>query len=299
MNKINFSFLKNNKIVLNAVKKNPLINNFYQNKNVLVTGGGTGLGKEMATVYSHLGAYVTIASRKEEVLKKTSDKISNLTQNEVNYKVLNLKEHDSITEFVSSIDKVPDIIINNAAGNFICRSEDLSYNGWNSILDIVLKGTVDMTLQMGKRMIESKQPGVFVNISTTYANTGSGFVLPSSIAKAGCDNLTKSLAAEWGKYGIRLLSVAPGPIFTEGAFNRLDPTGNFQQQIIRKLPMGRLGEKEELANFISYLTSDNCNWLTGQIINFDGGEVVGNSGEFNILNNLSNSQWTAIKKMTR
>ena len=147
-------------------------------------------------------------------------------------------------------------------------------------------------------MIEEKKPGVFCNISTTYANTGSGYVLPSSIAKAGCDNMTKSLAAEWGKYGIRLVSVAPGPIFTEGAFNRLDPTGEFQNVVVKKLPMGRLGEKEELANFISYLTSNYCNWLTGQVINFDGGEVVGNSGEFNLLQNLPNSKWELIKKIS-
>jgi 2,4-dienoyl-CoA reductase [(3E)-enoyl-CoA-producing], mitochondrial len=299
MNKINFNLFKSNKIVLDAVKKAPFLSHFYKNNNVLITGGGTGLGKKMAEVYSSMGANVTIASRKEEVLKKTCNEIFKITGNPIDYGVLNLKDHDSITEFVSNVDKVPDIVINNAAGNFICRSEDLSYNGWNSIIDIVLKGTVDMTLQMGKKMINNKQPGVFVNISTTYANTGSGFVLPSAIAKAGCDNLTKSLAAEWGKYGIRLLSVAPGPIYTEGAFNRLDPTGDFQKKVIKNLPMGRLGEQEELANFIVYLTSQNCNWLTGQIINFDGGEVVGNSGEFNILHSLSNAEWSLIKKMSK
>ena len=299
MNRINFNLFKSNKIVLDAVKKAPFLSQFYKNNNVLITGGGTGLGKKMAEVYSSLGANVIIASRKEEVLKRACDDIFKISRNEVHYKVLNLKNHDSVTKLVNEIDTIPDIVVNNAAGNFICRSEDLSYNGWNSILDIVLKGTIDMTLQMGKKMIDNKQPGVFVNISTTYANTGSGFVLPSAIAKAGCDNMTKSLAAEWGKYGIRLLSVAPGPIYTEGAFTRLDPTGDFQKKIIKKLPMGRLGEQEELANFLVYLTSQNCNWLTGQIINFDGGEVVGNSGEFNILHSLSKAEWSLIKKMSK
>ena len=204
MNMIGFNFLKNNKMVLRPIVESPLKDKVFKDYNVLITGGGTGLGKMMATVYSKLGANVTIASRKENVLKQSADEISNITGNNVGYKILNLREHDSITSMVNEFEKTPDIVVNNAAGNFICRSHDLSYNGWNSILDIVLKGSVDLTLQLGKRMIEEKKPGVFCNISTTYANTGSGFVLPSAIAKAGCDNMTKSLAAEWGKYGIRI-----------------------------------------------------------------------------------------------
>lgn len=294
-----FSFLKNSNILLKPMLESPLKNNIYKNYDVLITGGGTGLGKMMATVYSSLGANVCIASRKENILMKTADEISEITNNQVNYQLLDLKNHDSITELVNNINKTPDIVINNAAGNFICKSEDLSYNGWNSILDIVLKGSVDLTLQLGKKMIEEKKPGVFCNISTTYANTGSGYVLPSAISKAGCDNMTKSLATEWGKYGIRLISVAPGPIYTEGAFSRLDPTGKFEKHIINNILMGRLGEKEELANFITYLTSDYCNWLTGQIINFDGGEVVGNSGEFNLLRSLNDKQWSEIKMMSK
>ena len=292
------NFLKNSNILLKPILTSPLDNQIYKNYNVLITGGGTGLGKMMATVYSSLGAEVMIASRKENILKDTVEEIKQITNNKVDYSIVDLKDHHSVTTMVNNLDKTPNIVINNAAGNFICRSKDLSYNGWNSILDIVLKGSVDLTLQIGKRMIEEKKPGVFCNISTTYANTGSGYVLPSSIAKAGCDNMTKSLAAEWGQYGIRLFSVAPGPIYTEGAFSRLDPTGNFQKEIVNKLPMGRLGEKEELANFITFLTSDYCNWLTGQVINFDGGEVVGNSGEFNVLRTLSDTQWSIIRKLS-
>ncbi len=291
------NFFKNSNKILKPLLKTPFSKDLYKNKSVLITGGGTGLGKVMATTYSLLGADVLIASRKKDILEKTSNEIKSITNNKVDFSELDLKSHDSISNFVENLENIPDIIINNAAGNFICRSEDLTYNGWNTILDIVLKGSVDMTLQMGKRMIKNNKDGVFVNISTTYANTGSGYVLPSSIAKAGCDNMTKSLAAEWGKYGIRCISVAPGPIYTDGAFSRLDPTGKFKKKIEKKLPMGRLGEKEELANFVCYLTSDNCNWLTGQIINFDGGEVVGNSGEFNILNSLSNTEWEIIKKL--
>ncbi len=153
-----------------------------------------------------------------------------------------------------------------------------------------------MSLAFGKRLINHQQQGIFVNISTTYAETGSAYVLPSSVAKAGCDNLTKSLSAEWGKYGIRFLSVAPGPIYTDGAFSRLDPSNKFSEIAKKNLPLGRLGEKEEIANLVSYLTTDENNWMTGQIINFDGGEVVGNSGEFNLLRNLKPEEWKMFAK---
>ena len=216
------NFFKNSSKVLKPVLESPFIKDFYKNKKVLITGGGTGIGKVMATTYSSLGAEVLIASRKKKY-RKTSDEITKISNNNVDYTQLDLKDHDSISNLVNNFDYTPHIVINNAAGNFICRSEDLSYNGWNTILDIVLKGSVDLTLQLGSKMIEENKNGVFVNISTTYAHTGSGYVLPSSIAKAGCDNLTKSLGAEWGKYGIRCLSVAPGPIYTDGAFSRLDP----------------------------------------------------------------------------
>lgn len=272
----------------------PFKNNLFLNKNVVITGGGTGLGRKMAETYLNLGANVLIASRKEEVLKKTCEELSEISEN-INYRLLDLKNKDSINNFVSDLDKIPDVIVNNSAGNFICPTEHLTYNGWNSILDIVLKGTMDLTFQFGKKMIENNKSGVFLNISTTYAQTGSGFVVPSAVAKAGCDNLTKSLAGEWGKYGIRINSVAPGPIYTDGAFSRLDPTGEFIKKVENILPLGRLGNPQELANLVCYLTSDYSNWLTGQIINLDGGEVVGNSGEFNFLNRLSEKEWENIK----
>lgn len=286
--------LMSNHIVLNAKKLIPFSKNLFSNKNVLITGGGTGLGKQMAKTYLDLGANVIIASRKTDVLKKTCDEFGNKN---ISYQQLDVKNHDNISEFVNNLDIIPDVVINNAAGNFICPSKDLTYNGWNSIIDIVLKGTVDLTLQLGKRMIKEDKSGNFLNISTTYAQTGSGFVLPSAIAKAGCDNLTKSLASEWGKYGIRLNSIAPGPIYTDGAFSRLDPTGEFTKKAKSRLPSGRLGEPEELANLVCFVTSDCMNWMTGQIINLDGGEVVGNSGEFNFLRNISDTQWKLFSKL--
>lgn len=286
------SLLKNANFVLKSNLNTPFSSNLFKNKNVLITGGGTGLGKQMAKTYLGLGANVLIASRNEETLKNTCNEIKNTR---LSYKTVNIRDHESVKSFVSELKNIPDVVVNNAAGNFICPSKDLTYNGWNSIIDIVLKGTLDMTLQIGNKMIENHKVGSFVNISTTYANTGSGFVLPSAVAKAGCDNMTKSLAAEWGRYGIRLNSVAPGPIYTLGAFSRLDPTGRFTKKAEKRLPIGRLGEPQELANLVCFISSEQMNWMTGQIINLDGGEVVNNSGEFNFLKGLSDMEWAMFR----
>lgn len=280
------------KKVIYATTSSPFKARLFNNKNVLITGGGTGLGKQMAKTYLALGANVTIASRKEEVLKNTC---SELGGNRINYHILDLKQSESVASFVDNLENLPDIVINNSAGNFICPSENLSYNGWNSIIDIVLKGTTDLTLSLGKKMIKESHTASFINISTTYATTGSGYVVPSAIAKAGCDNLTKSLAAEWGKYGLRFNSIAPGPIYTEGAFSRLDPTGEFVKNVGNVLPLGRLGEQEELANLVCFISSDHMSWMTGQLINLDGGETVGNSGEFNFLNKFKPEDWLKLK----
>jgi 2,4-dienoyl-CoA reductase [(3E)-enoyl-CoA-producing], mitochondrial len=273
--------------------------NYYKNKNVLITGGGSGIGKKIAETYSILGANVLIVGRNENKLLNSSNDIYKKSNNIVNLKSLDVRDNEAVLDLANELEKnnkLPEIVINNAAGNFISRTEDLSYNAWNSILDIVLKGTMNFTLEFGKKNIKNNIPSTFINISTTYANTGSAFVVPSAMAKAGCDNLTKSLSAEWGKYGIRLLSIAPGPIYTEGAFNRLDPNGDFSKQVVKTLPLNRLGEREELANLVTYLTSEQNNWMTGQIINLDGGEVIGNSGEFNILHKLKKEDWEKIKK---
>lgn len=269
------------KNILKAFTSTPFRSRIFKGKTVLITGGGTGLGKKMAQSYLGLGANVIIASRKEDVLKNACNELGGGSR--INYGIIDLKSEESTRNFIESMEIIPDIVVNNAAGNFLCPSHELSHNGWNSILDSVLRGTFDLTLEIGKKMIENKKTGTFLNISTTYANTGSAFVLPSAVAKAGCNNLTKSLASEWGQYGIRLNSIAPGPIFTEGAFSRLDPDNRFENAAIKRLPLGRLGQPEELANLACFITSDYMNWMTGQVINLDGGEVVGNSGEFNFL----------------
>ena len=269
-----------------AANKNLLFKDgFFKGKNVLVTGGGSGLGKDIANTYCELGADVVIASRNFEKLNNTAESINDKGYiGKIHPYQLDVRDHNGVINLVESLSKdelFPDIIVNNSAGNFICESKNLSYNGWNSIIDIVLKGTFDITLEFGKKMIENEKEGVFINISTTYAETGSSLVVPSAVAKAGCNNLVKSLASEWGNHGIRLLGVAPGPIYTKGAFDRLDPSGRFRNQLTKSLAIERFGEKKELSNLITFLSSDHANWMTGQIVNIDGGEVVFNSGEFN------------------
>ncbi len=277
----------------------PFKNLLYSNKVILITGGGTGLGKAMALKYSELGGKVILSSRNEENLNKAKDEIQNKTNNSVYVKqcdITNIDDVNNLSSFLKNENLIPNIVINNSAGNFISPTENLSINAINKIINIVLHGTLNITHVIGKDIIETKRGGNFLNISTTYANTGSGYVVPSSISKAGINNLTKSLASEWSKYGLRFNAIAPGPIYTEGAFSRLDPLGNLQQQVINTIPTKRLGNPEELANLATYITSDYCSWMTGNIINFDGGEVVKNSGEFNSLDNVDASFWENIRK---
>lgn len=265
--------------ILRANKKLMLSRNLYKDKKVLVTGGATGIGLTLAQSYAELGADVMICSRNKERLISASE-----THPNINYRILDVRDLDGVAQYAEEMynqDILPDVVVNNAAGNFVCPSEKLSQNAWNSVIDIVLKGTFAMTHEIGKRMILGGKPGVFLNISTTYAETGSSYVVPSSISKAACNNLTKSLASEWSKYGMRFNSIALGPIYTEGAFSRLDPEGKFQEEGIQNLCIKRMGEKQEVANLATYLTSDYANWMTGNIINLDGGETIWKSGEFN------------------
>jgi 2,4-dienoyl-CoA reductase len=262
-----------------AKKSLMLTHNLYNSKKVLVTGGATGIGLTLAQSYAKLGANVLICSRNEERLQSASR-----THPNINYRVLDVRDLNGVSDFAEQMyqdDTLPDVVVNNAAGNFVCLTENLSQNAWNSIMDIVLKGTFAITHEIGKRMILTTKPGVFLNISTTYAETGSSYVVPSSLSKAACNNLTKSLASEWSKYGMRFNSIALGPIYTDGAFSRLDPDGTFQEQGIENLCIKRMGEKEEVANLATYLTSDYASWMTGNIINLDGGETIWKSGEFN------------------
>eukprot|EP01102_Stenamoeba_stenopodia_P008769 TRINITY_DN255_c0_g2_i1.p1 TRINITY_DN255_c0_g2~~TRINITY_DN255_c0_g2_i1.p1 ORF type:complete len:480 (+),score=116.84 TRINITY_DN255_c0_g2_i1:429-1868(+) len=284
------------------VKKVMLPPGTFNGKVALVTGGGTGLGKAMATTLSSLGAQVWITSRKADVLAKASEEITAITKNQVFYEPCDVRDPEQVKTLVDKIvakTGLPDVVINNAAGNFISPTERLSPNGWKTIIDIVLNGTAYMTLDIGKRLIEAKKGAAFLSISTNYAATGSGFVVPSAAAKSGIEALTKSLAAEWGRYGMRFNAIAPGPIETKGAFSRLDPTGRFRKIMIDRLPTGRMGETEELANLASYLVSDYASWLTGEVVHLDGGELPFMAGEMNALTAVTPEQWDMMEKMIR
>jgi len=194
---------------------------------------------------------------------------------------------------------LPDVVINNAAGNFISPFERLSANAWKTIIDIVLNGTANVTLDIGKRLIAANKGAAFLSITTIYAESGSGFVVPSAAAKSGVETMCLSLASEWGRYGMRFNCIAPGPIQTKGAFSRLDPSGSFSEMAKQRIPTGRFGRPDELANMAVYLVSDYANWVSGAVFRFDGGEYPSLAGEFNQLREVTNEQWDMMEKMIR
>lgn len=276
--------------------------NAFQGKVAFITGGGTGLGKAMTTFLSSLGAQCVIASRNIDVLKATAEEITAKTGNKVYAIRCDVRDPDMVHNTVLELIKVaghPNVVINNAAGNFISPSERLSPNGWKTITDIVLNGTAYVTLEIGKQLIKAQKGAAFLAITTIYAESGSGFVMPSSSAKSGVEAMNKSLAAEWGRYGMRFNIIQPGPIKTKGAFSRLDPTGKFEKDMIERIPCGRLGTVEELANLATFLCSDYASWINGAVIRFDGGEEVFLSGEFNSLKKVTKEEWDVIEGLIR
>ncbi|CAJ1061316.1 %2C4-dienoyl-CoA reductase, mitochondrial [Xyrichtys novacula] len=274
----------------------------FKDRVAFITGGGTGLGRAMTTTLSQLGAQCVIASRKLEVLQKTAEEISNQTGNKVHVVQCDVRDPQAVSRCVDQMETLtglPDVVINNAAGNFVCPSERLSLNGWKSITDIVLNGTAFITLEIGKRLIQNQKGASFLAITTIYAESGSGFVVPSASAKAGVEALYKSLAAEWGRYGHRFNIIQPGPIKTKGAFSRLDPTGVFEKSMLGRIPVGRLGTPGEIANLAAYMSSDYATWMSGAVIRFDGGEYVSMAGEFNELIKVTPDQWKIMEAMIR
>lgn len=268
-------------------------------KNILITGGGTGLGRAMGEYFLELGANLVITSRKLEVLEETAKEMMAKSGGKVIPVVCDVREIDQVEAmWARCITEFGQIhgVLNNAAGNFISPTERLSANAFNTVLDIVLKGTSQVTLTAGKHWIAEKQPGVFLNIVTTYAWTGSGYVVPSAAAKAGVLALTRSLAVEWAKYGIRSNAIAPGPFPTEGAWSRLLP-GDLVKKFdpAKKVPVGRVGVHQELANLAAYLISDFSAYVNGDVITIDGGEWLKGAGEFNNLEMIPQEMWDMME----
>jgi len=288
------------------VKNTPMLpRGTFAGKIALITGGGTGLGKSMALMLSTLGASVAILGRRQHVLEETAKELEAKTGNRILACSADIRDPNAVKIAIDQVEKelgLPTIIVNNAAGNFISPTERLSPNAFKTIIDIVLNGTANVTLDIGKRLIAAQKGGSFLAITTTYTYRGSAFVVPSGAAKAGVENMVKSLASEWGRYGIRLNCLAPGPIDTgpdSGASSRLDPTGMFVEEALQKLPVGRLGDPDELSNLACYLLSDYSSFLTGETIVLDGGEIGFGAGSFNDLVRVSKDQWDVMEKMIR
>jgi NAD(P)-dependent dehydrogenase (short-subunit alcohol dehydrogenase family) len=271
-------------------------------KRILVTGGGTGLGQVMAEDYARLGATVYICGRRKAPLDETAKMISEKHKAKVVGIPCDIRVPDAVEDMISQIwaDGGPLTgLVNNAAGNFISPTKRLSTRGFDAIANIVFHGSFYVTLNCGKRWIESKTKASVISILTTWVWNGSPFTVPSAMSKAGLNIMTKSLAVEWGPYGIRLNAIAPGPFPTKGAWERLSPEGAGRDQSGSVNPMGRVGEMPELANIATFLMADGCEYLTGQTIAIDGGMHLASGGNFAALSKLTDSDWDKISDQIR
>ncbi len=281
-----------------------LRDNALENKVIVVTGGGSGLGKAMTKYFLELGAKVAITSRDLEKLKTTASELESATGGKCLPVQCDVRHYDQVEKMLAEVLKAfgkVDVLLNNAAGNFISPTERLSANAFDTVIDIVLKGSKNCTLAFGKHWIDSKQESATIlNIVTTYAFTGSAYVVPSATAKAGVLAMTKSLAVEWAKYGIRSNAIAPGPFPTKGAWDRLLP-GDLADKfdMSKKVPLKRVGDHQELANLAAYLVSDFSAYINGEVVVIDGGEWLQGAGQFNILEKIPSEMWDMLEAMIK
>lgn len=268
---------------------------------ILITGGGTGLGRSMAIRFAELGARVFLVARREEPLRQTAEEIR-ARGGTATWTTTDVRDFEAVEKCVEKAWKEfggLTCLVNNAAGNFICPTERLSPNGFAAVVGIVLHGSFHCTLAAGRRWIASQQPGAILNIVTPYAWTGSGFVVPSACAKAGVLALTRSLAVEWARYRIRANAIAPGPFPTEGAWSRLIPSPQFEEVHRRKHPMQRFGRHDELANLAVYLISPQADYINGECVTIDGGQWLRQGGQFSDLVDLPSDVWDQLEKARR
>ena len=283
--------------------KGMLKENSLENKVILVTGGGSGLGKSMVKYFLELGANVVITSRREELLIEVAKEFNSKHNSEVFPIACDVRKIDEVENVINKSYKKfgkIDCLVNNAAGNFISPTERLSTRAFDAVIDIVLKGTINFTLTLGKKWIKDKSDGNVLNIVTTYSWTGSGYVVPSACAKAGVLSMTRSLAVEWAKYKIRSNAIAPGPFPTKGAWERLLP-GDIKEKFdpSKKVPVGRVGEHQELSNLAAYLLSDYSSYINGEVITIDGAEWLKGAGQFNHLDMITDQMWDMFEMMRK
>jgi NAD(P)-dependent dehydrogenase (short-subunit alcohol dehydrogenase family) len=276
--------------------------NLLHNKRILITGGGTGLGRAAAQRFLELGASVYICGRRHDVLAATEAELRQATGGPIHSRPCDVRDSVQVEEMIDTIwkDGPLDVLMNNAAGNFLARTEELSLRAFESVLGIVLMGTLHTTLACGRRWLHSGHSAVVLNITTTYTNSGSAYVVPSAVAKSGVQALTRSLAVEWGNRGIRMNAIAPGPVPTEGAFSRLLPRPELEELAKKRIPLGRFGTVEEFANLAVFLVSDGSAYINGDTITMDGGEWLQAAGEFTALGRmLTEKEWEMMKPKKR